>query len=81
MFPVPENNAFKSKRPYIEYPGPGASRSVSAVCCMHSAAVFWLLYPSGQSNIEVFLACRGQCCVLGQSAVSFNETCSGLLVK
>ena len=63
------------------YPGPGASGSVSGMCCMHSAVVFWLLYPSGQASAEAVLACNGQCLVLGQIMASFNEAWSGLLVK
>lgn len=31
-------------------PGPGVSGSVSNVCCVCSAVVFWLFYPLGQSS-------------------------------
>ena len=64
IFPAPESNGFIKKRSYIP-PGPGTPGSVSGVCCVHSAAVFWLLFPSGQSSAEFLLSCSGQCLDLG----------------
>lgn len=49
--------------------------------CVHSDAVLWLLYPSYQSSVEFLLAYSKECLVLGQSMVSFNLGCSGLLLK
>ena len=47
------------------------SKGVSGVCCVCSAFVFWLVYPSGQSFVEAILACSRQCLVLGQN-ITFN---------
>ncbi|XP_004750281.3 toll/interleukin-1 receptor domain-containing adapter protein isoform X2 [Mustela nigripes] len=46
-------------------PRPGASVSVSGPCCLHSAAVFRLLCPSGQLSAEALLASNEQCLVPG----------------
>ena len=78
MFPAPDSNGFMEKR--SSCPGPGTSGSVSGVCYMYSAAMFWF-YPSGQWSAEAFLACSGQCLDLSQSVASFNLACFGLLVK
>ena len=43
------------------------------MCCVYSAAVFWLLYPTGESSVEVLLANSGQYLDLGQSVVSLNR--------
>lgn len=57
------------------------SGSVSGVCCIHFAAVLWLLYPSRQFSVEIFLTCSGECLDLGQNVVSFNQVSFDLLVK
>ena len=46
---------------------------------MHFAAVFWFLFPSGQSFAEFLLACGGECLDLVHYVVSFNEVCPGVL--
>lgn len=53
----------------------------SGACWVHSAAGFWLLDPSGPSSAEFVLACSEWCLEPGQSALSFNQVCSGLLAK
>lgn len=62
MFPAPE-----SVQGLV-----GTLGNISGVCCVHSALVFWLLYPSGQLSAEALCACCEHSLVLGQSVVSFN---------
>lgn len=57
-------------------PGPDTSGSVCSVCCMHTAVVSWLLYPSDQSSAEALFACCGQYLVPGLTVVSFNFRCA-----
>ena len=58
--PVLDGNGFMKRRSSsVRHvascsPGPGASRSVSDVCCLCSAVLSWLLYPSGQSSARLF---------------------------
>ena len=49
--------------------------------CVHSAAVFWPLFPSGHSSEEFLLIYSSGCLELGHSVISFNCRCSGPLVK
>ena len=53
-------------------PGPGTFRSVSIVCCIHSAVVSWLLYPPSLLPAEALIACCGKCLVPGLNVMSFN---------
>lgn len=70
--PVLEENCLTKKRscsvlPYGVhcFPGPGASESVSTVCCLCSAVLFWPLYLSGHLSAEAFFACCGHGLVPG----------------
>lgn len=47
-----------SRRKDHAVPGPGASGTVSGLCCVHSPYMFWLLYPSGESCAKGLL-CSG----------------------
>lgn len=59
MFPVPESNSFMEKK--LHSVQGLVLQGVSGVCCIQSAAVFWLFHPSGQLSAEALLACSGQC--------------------
>jgi len=71
MFPAPESNGFILLNKEEYRPVPDALGSVSDVCCVYSAAVFWLLLPSGQSSAKFLHAYSGECLDLVQS-VAFN---------
>lgn len=74
-----EDNGFTKKSSYsapqcgvLYYPGPGASSSVSTMCCVFSAVLSCLLYPSGQQSAKTHFASSGQCAVSGLNIATFN---------
>ena len=71
MSPASENNGLMKKRS-CSVQGLELSGSVSGVCCVHSAVVFWLLYTLSQLSAGALLAFCGQFFVLGLSVASFN---------
>lgn len=79
MSPAPESDDL-TKRPW-DVQGLVLPDGASGVCWMHSAAGFWPLDSSGPSSAEFVLACSEWCLDPGQSALSFNQVCSGPLAK
>lgn len=78
VFPDFESNGFIMKRSCTVQ---GLSlQEVSRVCCGHSAAVFWLLFPSSNFSAEFILPCLGECFDLVQNVV-LNRCALACLLK